>query len=184
MKFRLQTISQVICSDDTSHTKTSISIYLHKILSKLPSETKVLKIWSDGPNNQFKNKYIGALVKHFEKLFAVKIFWNFFATSHGKGCVDGIGAVVKNRVRRLMNSRKSIVNCSLDFVNAFNSEHSIINVINMSCDEAERIRQKLKLDDIFDNAKAVRNIFNFHQLQVVNDNIVGYCTSSEGYSCC
>lgn len=182
MKFKKETISQVISSDNTAHTKKEISIYLYHILSKLPAETKVLKVWSDGPNNQFKNKYIAALIKHFEQIFKVKMYWNFFATSHGKSCVDGIGAIVKNRVRRLMNSRQKIVNSSSDFANAFNSEKSVIRVVNMSESDASKIYLDLKFDEIFTSAKVVPNIFNFHQLQVVNDKIVGHCTSLEGYN--
>lgn len=178
-----ETVPQVICSDDTAHTKIQIAIYLFKILAKLPSKTEILKIWSDGPNNQFKNKYIAALIKPFEEIFKIKIYWNFFATSHGKGCVDGIGAVVKNRVRRLMNSRQKIVNGSSDFVDGFNSENSVIGVMNMTECEAEKIRSDLKLDDIFNSAKAVPKIFSYHQLQVINDKIVGNATSVEGYGC-
>lgn len=171
----------MISSDDTSHTKFEIAIYLYKILLKLPAKTKILKLWSDGPNNQFKNKFICALIPLFEKKFNVKIHWNFFATSHGKGCVDGLGSVVKNRVRRLVNSRQKIVNSSLDFVNAFNSEDSVMNVMHMSDSEAKKIRSDLKLDYIFDNAQPVPNIFSFHHVQVIGGKVIGHCTSQEGY---
>lgn len=70
------------------------------------------------------SSYSAALLKFFQNHFQIKIFWNFFATSHGKGCIDGIGAVVKNRVKRLVKSRKSVVNCSKDFVEAFNLRRS------------------------------------------------------------
>lgn len=126
---------------------------------------------------------MAALITLFEQKFQIKIYWNFFDTSHGKGCVDGIGAVVKNRVRRLINSRQAIVNCSSDFVDAFNSEDSVINVVHMSECEAKKICGELKLDDVFANAPAVPNIFSFHQLQVINGKVVGFRTSKEGYDC-
>lgn len=182
LKYDTETIPQVISSDDTSHTKFEIAIYLYKTLLKLPRTTKILKMWSDGPNSQFKNKFICALILLFEKIFNIKIYWNFFATSHGKGCVDGFGSVVKNRVRRLVNSRKAVVNSSIDFVNAFNSEESVINVIHMSESEAQKIRSKLNLDHIFDNARPLPDIFTFHHLHTVDGKVIGSCTSQEGYN--
>lgn len=182
LKFAHDTLPQVVCSDNSSHTKFEIAIYLFKVLTNLPPKTKILKVWSDGPTSQFKNKFTGALIQLFEKKFKLKIYWNFFATSHCKGCVDGLGAVAKNRVRRLVKSRQATVNCADDFVNAFNLEDSIINVIHLSDTEALKIRRQLKLDDIFDSAQSVPYIFGYHQLQVISTKVVGFCLSEEGYN--
>lgn len=172
----------VIASDNTKHTKDEIGCYLFKVLSKLPAITKTLLIWSDGPNNQFKNRYTAALIKIFEEQFHIKIYWNFFATSHGKGCVDGLGAVVKNRVKRLVKSRKAIVNCAKSFVDAFNLESSVIDLIYMSENEAKQIHNDLKLSDIFNSAPPVTNVFSHHQLQVRDGKVIGFSTSKEGYA--
>lgn len=142
---------------------------------------KTLKIWSDGPNNQFKNRFTATLIKLFETYKKIKIFWNFFATAHGKGSVDGIGAVVKNRVKRLVKSRHSIVNCSSDFCQAFNSENSVIEVMHMPESETTKIRKGLKLDDVFAAAPAVAEVFSFHQLQLIDQKVKGFTTSQEGY---
>lgn len=171
----------VIVSDNTKHTKHEIASYLYKILTKLPPSVKILKIWSDGPTSQFKNKYTVALIKLLENRFKIKVYWNFFATSHGKGCVDGIGAAVKNRVRRLVKSRQAIANCSLDFVAAFNSETSLIDVIDMPPDESEKIEADLQFNDAFASAAPVPGILNFHQIQICNGQVVGNFTSKEGY---
>lgn len=125
---------------------------------------------------------MGALLKVLENALKIKIFWNFFATSHGKGCVDGIGAVVKNRVKRIVKTRQQIVNCSSDFARAFNSENSVVEVMHMTDNETKQIRKFLKLDDVFDSAPHITNIFNHHQLQLINGKIVGFSTSEEGYS--
>lgn len=154
---------------------------MSEILSKLPPSVKTLKIWSDGPNNQFKNKFMAALLILFEELYKIRIIWNFFAASHGKGCVDGIGAVVKNKVKRMIKSRQAIVHSSRHFVDAFNTEKSLIKVIDMPKSAAEKIRQQLKLNELFDNALNVKGIFGFHQLQAVNGKIVGFDISQEGY---
>lgn len=136
----------------------------------------------DGPNNQFKNKYMAALLKALEIRFNIKIFWNFFATSHGKGCVDGIGAVVKNRVKRIVKSRKAIVNCSEDFVNAFNSENSAIELIHFSPDKFLKAQKELNIDDLFAHAPPVTNTFSSHQFQVFNSKVLGFSVSDEGYT--
>ena len=39
----------------------------------------------------------------------MNIHWNFFATSHGKGPVDGIGGAVKRYVSTAVKQRKEIV---------------------------------------------------------------------------
>lgn len=74
--------------------------YIYKIFLTLPSTVKIVKIWSDGPTSQFKNKFIGAVILLLEKKFQVKIIWNFFATAHGKACVDGIGTTIKKRLEQ------------------------------------------------------------------------------------
>jgi len=35
--------------------------------------------------------------------------WNYFATSHGKGAVDGVGAVVKRKVWQIQKMRQATV---------------------------------------------------------------------------
>ncbi len=172
---------KAISSDDTSHTKFEIACYMYKIIKKIPKTVKILKIWSDGPNNQFKNRFMAAFIKTMETVFNLKVFWNFFATSHGKGSVDGIGAAIKNRVKRLVKSRHSIVNCSKDFAECFNSEDSVIELMDMNEKEMKKIRKDLQLDEIFGSAPVVSDIFGFHQIQVINGNIIGFTTSQEGY---
>lgn len=182
MKCDEHILPKVISSDSTSHTKFEIACYLYKIVSKLPTTVKTLILWSDGPNNQFKNRFTAAIIKLLQDSLKVKIYWNFFAAAHGKGSVDGIGAVVKNRVKRLVKSRHSIVNCSQDFCQAFNSEESVVEVMHMSEVEGKKIRQNLMLDDVFAAAPAVPNVFNCHQMQIIDGKVKVFVTSEEGYN--
>lgn len=164
----------VFVSDNTDHSKNTIIVYLYKILLQLPRDVKELYIWSDGPTAQFKNKYIAAAIVLFEELFPIKIVWNFFATSHGKGCVDGLGAVAKHRVKRMVLSRKAVVNCATDFVEAFNSEFSSVKVEEVSESEIATINSDLESDFVFSNAKKVPKITSFHRLQVENGELLGF----------
>lgn len=174
--------SKVIASDNLKHSKETLIAYLFKIFSSLPKRIKVVKIWTDGPSSQFKNKYIAAVINVFEKRFRKKIFWNYFATSHGKGSVDGIGATAKKRVRRRIDSRKEIVNCASDFVRSFNKEESLIELIEVNDKEIEKINKMLKVADIFEKAPAIKKIKSFHQLQFACNKVVGFAMSKCGYN--
>lgn len=181
---RKKSHSKAIISDNTHHSKETIVAYLHKLLSNLPRTVKILKIWTDGPSSQFKNKYIAALIRLLEKEYNLKIFWNFFAASHGKGTVDGIGAAVKHRIKRLVMSRKATVNCADDFFNAFNeNKKSKVELMLLTSGEIAKVNVDLGLDDFFAKAPKVKNISALHQLQVLNNNVTGFITSYDGYEC-
>lgn len=119
-----------------------------------------MKIWSDGPSSQFKNKFIGSIIPIFEKKLKKNIFWNFFATAHGKGCVDGIGATVKKRVKGQILSRKAVVNCAKDFICAFKDkeDNSSIKLIELTSSDITKINNTLKLTELFARAPTIKNI--------------------------
>ena len=54
---------------------------------KFPS-IKVLTVFSDGAGSQFKQRFLFSNLHYWEQ--DLKLTWNFFATSHGKGVVDGL----------------------------------------------------------------------------------------------
>ena len=88
-------MSHVIVSDSREHNKTSIVVFTNKLLELKPEWVKHVKIWTDGPKSQFKNKYVMYSMQMLSDKHNVQISWNFSATSHGKGPVDGIGATLK-----------------------------------------------------------------------------------------
>lgn len=51
-----------------------------------------------------------------ERKFNIKITWHFFATSHGKGLVDGIGGTIK---RSVWNFVKANENCVVSTASQF-----------------------------------------------------------------
>lgn len=173
---------KVFVSDNKVHAKETIVAYLWKLLSSLPSTLRILKLWSDGPVSQFKNKFMAALMSHFEEKFEIKIIWNYFATSHGKGCVDGLGATVKQVVRKHIKARDIVVNNAADFVRAFKMTPSEITVEEMTNNEIEKIYTDLKADELFAKAKPIRNISSAHQMQLVEGKVTTYYTSKQGYN--
>ena len=55
---------------------------------------------SDGASQHFKNAKNMMNLTYHQTDFNIAASWTFSATSHGKGPVDGIGAVVKSRATR------------------------------------------------------------------------------------
>ena len=104
-------------SDNLKHDKYATMVYLSEILKYKPENVHFLKVWTDGPKSQFKNKYVMVAIEMLSEMYNIKIIWNFSAASHGKGLVDGVGATLKqiaaDKVRRL----ESIINNLQDFYN-------------------------------------------------------------------
>lgn len=112
------TKSFAITSNELAHNKYDVYCFLSLIIKKLKKKHPISKIFifSDGCASQFKNKFIMSSLPHFRKEFNVSHFeWNFFATSHGKGAVDGIGAVLKRKVWQMVKCKNLILNNAHDF---------------------------------------------------------------------
>lgn len=109
--------SYIVVSEVLSHDKTSVWIYLKLIIEHLMIDHPALKkliIFSDGCAAQFKNRYTISSVFYSTEDWGVKVDWVFFATSHGKGAVDGLGAVAKRRLWNAIKARKITLNNSRD----------------------------------------------------------------------
>ena len=52
-------------------------------------------IWSGGPSSEFKNKIMVKFLQLHSQKYKTAFLWKYFATSHGKGIVDGIGGKAK-----------------------------------------------------------------------------------------
>jgi hypothetical protein len=64
--------------------------------------------FSDGPASQMKNRFIYALLEPIRVLFNLtSLSWSFFAASHGKEPVDGVGGRAKRLVWQAILSRKT-----------------------------------------------------------------------------
>lgn len=92
-------------------------------------------IWTDGPASQFKNKYVVTAMKELSHIcHDMKRIQNFFATSHKKGSVDGVGGTLKRIAVNEIRSRQSIINGMTDFVAAVRLiNRSDMNDIRSGC---------------------------------------------------
>ena len=89
--------SYVIISDDLQHTKLSVHYYMSSLIQEVTGKhasITEIAVFADGASSQFKQRYFFSNINNWEKKFGVALSWHFFATSHGKGVVDGIGGCV------------------------------------------------------------------------------------------
>ena len=95
--------SFVLISDLLTHNKESVYTFMTYIFRFLRENFELLEeinIFSDGAGSQFKQKYLFSNLHAWEQEYDLVLKWNFFATSHGKGAVDGLGETVKRTVWR------------------------------------------------------------------------------------
>ena len=110
--------SMVIVSDDLNHTKHSIYVFMEHILTHLKAtypDIEIIDVFSDGPTSQFKQRYLFSNLHSWEEEHDLKITWNFFATSHGKGVVDGIGGTLKRAVWRKVKAEAAHISCASEY---------------------------------------------------------------------
>ena len=97
------------------HDKYAVSYFtkltVKKFLARRNSdnyEVKSLKFFSDGTGQHFKQKYsiCQVVTLNFPELEDVS--WHFFATSHGKGPIDGLGGTIKRRVTEYAMANRQV----------------------------------------------------------------------------
>ncbi|KAG1682566.1 hypothetical protein GQR58_010849 [Nymphon striatum] len=162
---------QILVSDNITHSKDTVIPYIDRLLEELPKIVRKVSLWSDGPASQFKNRYILASLKPLQDKYNITIRWNFLATSHGKGPVDGIGGSVK----RFVWNRKFVVFlvniCHWSNAEGFKlaARTSQVKVVAVTPNELNERYQKLNLDKIFRDAILVKGIANMHFKAVNQD---------------
>lgn len=155
-----------ISSDNLHHNKDTVIVYIDRILTEIPEDVKEVRIWSDGPASQFKNRFIANSLPIMEKRHNLKITWNFFATSHGKGPVDGIGGALKRRVRNLVMRREKIVSNARDFSEAVNKNSKVQIILMNDAEDISKCHEDLGLSTVFEKALAIKNIKKMHKFYV------------------
>ena len=160
--------SNVIISDDKDHDKKSVAAFMWRIMNecviqKHPNVNKV-KVFSDGPSSQFKNRFIVNFLHKIMKI--VHIEWNYFATSHGKGVVDGIGGTVKRLVWNAVTTRKvAAVQDALSIYKVAKSLDIAVNVLLVTSKEINDMIDSLHLQKCFSEAPPIHGIAMFHCIQ-------------------
>ena len=72
--FRYDIFLYIIISDNLKHDKYAVVVYLLEILKYKPENVHFLKVWTNGPNSQFKNKYVMGAIECFQKCTTLESF--------------------------------------------------------------------------------------------------------------
>ena len=106
--------------------------------------------------SQFKNWFMVAALKPLQEKHGIEIIWNVFATSQGKGAVDGVGGAVKRVVWNSVRSRMNIVNNASSFTKAAGTSH--VEVVKVKPCEIDEINKALGIGQVFKEAGQIQGI--------------------------
>ena len=120
---------RALITDLTDHTKTTIVVYLEYLLNIYAVHGSNILLWSDGPSSQFKNRFMARFMEMSAERHSSNISWNFFATSHGKGAVDGVGGVLKRRAWNKVKARQVVIRNAAEFTDAVKDGGIICNFL-------------------------------------------------------
>ncbi|CAF0766506.1 unnamed protein product [Rotaria sordida] len=101
----------------------------------------------------------------------VELTWNYFATSHGKGVVDGVGGTIKRLVYRAILSGQQCSSAA-QFVKIAQSKTDSINVIELEDIHIEN--SKVKMEKIFQSIKTIPETKKIHSVKVLQNNTIEY----------
>ncbi|KAK6182417.1 hypothetical protein SNE40_010116 [Patella caerulea] len=120
-------------------------------------EIKSLHFLSDGPSTQYKKNRtnVAMFSKKVYDMGFMEASWNFLETSHGKGAPDGIGAVIKRTVDRLISEKTDIPNSRILFENL-----NTITSIKLFFINSDDIID----EPLYNNVVAVKGTLKIHQL--------------------
>ena len=159
--FRGKTSPHVVISDSLRHEKTSAVVFMDELLGEIHEDATEVRVWTDGPANQFKNKYVMSAIQPLSEKHGKMIVWNFSATSHGKGPVDGVGAALKRIAANGVKTRK--INGAEDF-HAAVKQSSVKTSLVTTTSIVERATS-LNLDQLFEKAQPIKGIAQFHFIE-------------------
>ena len=117
----------VFVSGDRTHDGPLAMLAWEKVAQATKEESRPMPehviMWSDGSPNQFKYTYPIWFLSKFKRKFGFKkVWWNFYASCHGKGMQDAAGAWIKTRVAKAIllggeiRSVREFFDCCLTFL--------------------------------------------------------------------
>lgn len=167
--FESQCKTFVICSDTKQKDKDSIFTFVTYLYERIfeAENDKIFKeiIWSDGPSSEFKNRFMVTLLIFLSKKYNKKFEWKYFATSHGKGVIDGVGGNVKRLVNQKARSQggDAVIQNAKDFATL---AATLVPSTRISFISESEITEKIQNFHPWEAAKPVPGISKFHQISV------------------
>lgn len=107
--------SFIILSDYLTHNANAVFVFTNQLILHLknnpgPSDIKVIHRFSDNCAQQYKCNHAFDHISQLQKAHDIKIIYHFTESGHGKGPSDGLGAVVKKKLERMILGGKIINN--------------------------------------------------------------------------
>ena len=158
--------SYVIVSDELQHGKMSVYAFMTHILTDLKQKyptVQQIDVFSDGASSQFKQRFLFSNLQMWEQQFHTELKWHFFATSHGKGVVDGLGGTVKRSVWRYVRSGKAQATTALSFFQVAMDRNPNIHIHFIPKTHIEK--NKATLDSHWDKTIPVPNTHKLHSVK-------------------
>ena len=166
------TKTYLICSDTKDKGKDTVYTFINRLYEHIVKDVPISDgtggdiIFSDGPSSEFKNKYCMRMLYDLGQKFQKDFSWKYFATSHGKGVVDGVGGRAKSLVRQKSMSKDGhdVVQSSKDFAKLASELMSATTVMHI---DQEEIDEAVAQADPWDDAPAAVGIRSMHDAQFI-----------------
>lgn len=160
--------SLAIVSDYLTHDKYAVAVFIDMIVKHF--ERKLhrfdeLVVFSDGAASQFKQRFMLDQITHITG--TRKMSWNFFATSHGKGAVDGVGGTLKRLVRTQVLSGGPQVQTAEQF-----AQTKVSNISLLHCRSSEIEERKSELDFKWQDLRPIQGLRQMHSFVVVKPHVI------------
>ena len=112
-------------------------------------------------------------------MYRIAIKWNYNATSHGKGPIDDLGAVVKRIASNQVLTRKAIINNAEDFYHVVSNNNPNFQISLILSAHIHQRSSELNLHEIFQKLNNVKGISTFHYFSFLDDYLQTKRYSSE-----
>ena len=173
--------SYLIVSDTTDKGKNTVYTFVRYLVGEVISNSAAstsnsvvpeIVFFTDGPSSEFKNRYIIKTLNLLATDYGTPFEWQYFATSHGKGVVDGIGGRAKSMVRRaVMSGRQDapVVQSARDFATLAST---LLPKTNVTLITQHEIEATIMGSKPWDRVVACPGIRDTHKVVATPDGIV------------
>ena len=173
--------SFTVISDYIHHDKYMTVMAILNIMGILLDKYKTvinLNLFSDGAAQHFKQRFFWNAVTMLPELIgvsrdALKIVYDLFATSHGKGAVDGVGGTVKRQVMAEVITKKVIIKTAEDYADTAETVCPGVTIIHISKEEVLGMKEQLD-EEVFTDTRTLNGTRKVHHLEVVGPSKVEY----------
>ena len=99
---------------------------------------ETINTFSDGAASQFEQQYLFSNIHTWKQNTQTNIIWNYFAMSHGKGAVDGLGGAVKRSVQRFVKAGGNAPSDAMSYSDIASQCNANINIFFILSEDIEK----------------------------------------------